>query len=110
MSEKLRNEVQSALPSARSRAQEALRHHQCFSEVDLGEGEPMLRIDGLCVVTGKNWCTLAHPQDLLFTGLRLWALGTPAQAALSFMSADEREFIISGISPKGWDEMFKERA
>lgn len=120
MSDELRNEIQSALsslsdaelvtlgvlPSARSRAQDALRHYQWLSEVSVENGEPTFRVVGRCVMTDKHWSTNAYSQNLLFTGLRLWALGTTAQCALRFMSASEREFLISGISPDGWEETF----
>ena len=120
MSDELRNEIQAALaslsdaelltlgalPSARSRAQEALRHSQFLFEVSVENGEPTFRVDGRCVLTNKWWSTNSYSQNLLFTGLRLWDLGTTAQCALRFMSAAEREFLISGICPDGWEETF----
>jgi hypothetical protein len=119
MSDELRNEISDALaslsdaelitlglPSARNRAQDALRHNQWLTEVSVENVEPMYRVEGICFITGKAWCTNAYSQNLLFTGLRLWALGTTAQCALRFMSASEREFLISGICPDGWEETF----
>lgn len=120
MSDELRNEIRAALdslsdaelitlgelPSARKLAQKALRYYQFLTEVSVEKGEPTFRVDGRCVRTNKWWSTNSYSQNLLFTGLRLWALGTTAQCALRFMSASEREFLISGISPDGWEETF----
>jgi len=119
MSDELRNEISDALaslsdaelltlgvPSAISRARAALRHNQWLMPVLNEPGEPLYRVEGICIMTGKAWCTNAYSGNLLFTGLRLWDLGTTAQCALRFMSASEREFLISGISPSGWEETF----
>ena len=120
MSDELRNEISDALaslsdaelltlgvlPSAKSRAENALRHNQWLMPVLNEPGEPMYCVRGSCVMTGESWRTNAYSGNLLFTGLRLWALGTTAQCALRFMSASEREFLISGISPMGWEETF----
>jgi len=120
MSDELRNEISDALaslsdaelltlgvlPSAIGRARAALRNNQWLTPVLNEPGEPMYRVEGICGITGKAWCTDAYSANLLFTGLRLWDLGTTAQCALRFMSASEREFLISGISPSGWEETF----
>jgi hypothetical protein len=123
MSDELRSEISDALaslsdaellslgvPSAISSARAALRNNQWLMAADNlpGElpGEPMYRVEGICIITGKAWCTDAYSGNLLFTGLRLWRLGTTAQCALRFMSASEREFLISGICPSGWEETF----
>ena len=124
MSDELHNEIQSALaslsdaellclgslPSPRDRAQSALRYYQWLSASNNSPSEPMFRVEGRCVRTNDWWTTNEYNQDLLFTGLRLWDLGTPAQDALRFMSSSEREFLISGISPTGWHEAFAEEA
>lgn len=83
----------------------ALRHNQVLQRVPNSPANDMFAITGTCVFTGVNWTTNPHPADLLAMGLRLWAQGTHAQSALYFMSAGEREFLISGISPAGWDMM-----
>lgn len=125
MSDDLRNEIQSALsslsdaelatlcalPSARSGAQEAIRHNnQWLSEVWVENGEPTFRVVGRCVRTDKHWYTNEYSRNQLFTGLRLWGLGITAQRALRFMSASEREFLTSGICPEGWRETYIEEA
>jgi len=122
VSDELHNEIQSALdsltdaelhtlgllPTPWTRAQDSLRHNQYLVKVPNTPNAPLIAINGQCVLTGKPWGTDAYPQDLLFHGLRLWALGTLAQSALRFMSSSEREFLISGISPQGWDDMLTE--
>ena len=122
MSDELHNEIQSALdsltdaelhtlgllPTPWTRAQDSLRHNQYLVKVPNTPSAPLIAINGICVMTGEPWGTDAYPQDLLFHGLRLWALGTLAQDALRFMSSSEREFLISGISPQGWDAMLTE--
>ena len=37
-----------------------------------------------------------------------WQSGTVIQYAMPHLSADEREFILSGITPKEWDELFED--
>lgn len=57
----------------------------------------MLKIEGRCVFTGEYYSVLVKPEQY-----RAWQNGTVAQEAFPDLSADDREFIISGISPKGW--------
>ena len=40
--------------------------------------------------------------------LKLWQTGTPIQIAMPNISADDREFIMTGITPEEWDNMFNE--
>lgn len=37
-----------------------------------------------------------------------WASGTLIQIAMPHLSADDREFIITGITPEEWDKHFNE--
>jgi hypothetical protein len=37
-----------------------------------------------------------------------WKEGEYAQNAFSFLSTEEREFVISGTTPKEWDNMFQD--
>jgi hypothetical protein len=39
-------------------------------------------------------------------GLALWESGTLIQEAFPTLSADEREFLMTGIGPTEWDELF----
>jgi hypothetical protein len=38
-----------------------------------------------------------------------WMNGEMIQVAFPFLMAGEREFLMTGITPDEWDEMFKER-
>lgn len=38
----------------------------------------------------------------------LWNSGTPIQVAFPHLTADEREFILSGITKEEWKELFGE--
>jgi len=37
-----------------------------------------------------------------------WERGTPIQVAMPHLSPDEREFVMSGITPEEWAETFGE--
>jgi hypothetical protein len=39
-----------------------------------------------------------------------WCTGVVIQKAMPHLSADDREFIMTGIGPSEWDEMFGENA
>jgi hypothetical protein len=41
-------------------------------------------------------------------GLREWEAGALIQDALPFLDADRREFIMTGMTPAMWNEMFPE--
>ena len=57
--------------------------------------------EGNCVFTGELYeCEV--PTD----GLNRWSAGETIQTAMPKVSADDREFLISGISPKGWSSTF----
>lgn len=43
-------------------------------------------------------------------GLELWRRGERIQIALTDVSDGDREFLISGISPDGWEELFGDPA
>ena len=40
--------------------------------------------------------------------MKMWMKGTPIQIAMPNISADDREFILSGITPDEWDKMCEE--
>ena len=40
--------------------------------------------------------------------MKMWMKGTPIQIAMPNVSADDREFIMTGITPEEWDNMFNE--
>jgi hypothetical protein len=43
-------------------------------------------------------------------GLEAWQRGEKIQLAMNGVSAGDREFVKSGISPDGWDELFGDPA
>lgn len=59
-----------------------------------------------CIVTGKPYTVFVKSQD--FTDWK--ERRKLAQEAFSYLSKEDREFIISGISPEGWEEMLSEDA
>lgn len=38
----------------------------------------------------------------------MWNQGQHVQVAFGFLNPDEREFLLTGITPEEWDEMFAE--
>ena len=61
------------------------------------------RLSGPCAVTGEVY-EATYPKD----GIDKWLNGAFIQDAMPDVSAGDREFLISGISPAGWDQMFQE--
>lgn len=47
-----------------------------------------------------------YPISEIKAGWRLWERGAYIQVALGFLSADEREFLMTGITSEEWHEMF----
>lgn len=117
MSDDLIKELQSALdnldvsellcPDRTSfdRASEALRFGQRLVYVSNPGSEPLVAVTGLCAFCSDSWTTDAYESKLLFRGLQLWVAGAHIQDVLGFMSASEREFLISGVAPMGWDAL-----
>lgn len=66
---------------------------------DAGNG--FAKVSGPCKFTGEEYSCLV-PID----GLTKFMNGMHAQDALPSVSADDREFLISGISPAGWKRAF----
>ena len=56
---------------------------------------------GQCIITGKE-VTVSVKGDELFN----YRQGGYIQNTLVSNNADEREFLMSGISPDGWDKTF----
>ena len=59
------------------------------------------QVSGNCVFTGESYLC-----QVPTAGLKLWQSGAPIQAAMPTVPAEEREFLISGISPNGWKKTF----
>lgn len=61
----------------------------------------------------KRTCPLSgetKTQDIAVTQAQLddWDSGTLIQNAMPHLSADEREFILTGMTPDVWDKLFSE--
>lgn len=63
--------------------------------------EGSYRYSGKCVMTGKPYETAIVRGEDLFK----YNHGTHVQNAFPYLSADDREFIISGVCPEAFDEM-----
>lgn len=49
---------------------------------------------------------VSYPISEIKAGWQLWKAGAYIQVALGFLSADEREFLMTGITSDEWHEMF----
>jgi hypothetical protein len=58
-------------------------------------------IQKCCGVTGEPYSVSVRECDYAS-----WKSGTLAQQAFPYLSREDREFIISGTSPKGWEVLF----
>lgn len=58
---------------------------------------------GTCIFTGQRYET----QEFTQKEYDDWQNGTLVQNAFPKLSADDREFLISGTSPAGWAEIFE---
>lgn len=56
---------------------------------------------GRCVVTGELYSVFVPSHELF-----AYRQGALIQNAMPSVSADDREFLISGTSPKGWEILF----
>lgn len=75
-----------------------MKSKELYAE-DLGNGKT--RVFGPCVFTGEEYSCEVPTQ-----GLQRFLEGEHAQTAMPSVSADDREFLISGISPAGWKKTF----
>lgn len=68
----------------------------------------MVRINykEVCVVTSCPMCGHANEVEVNEADYWDWDDGMLAQDAFPYLSADEREMLISGICPTCWNKMF----
>jgi hypothetical protein len=66
---------------------------------DAGNGQAI--VTGNCKFTNEEYSCVVPAE-----GLTRFLNGEHAQDALPSVSADDREFLISGISPTGWKQAF----
>lgn len=67
---------------------------------DPGNGQ--LIISGNCKVTGEEYKIMVPKK-----GYYDWQAGDLIQNAMPSVSKEDREFLKSGISPKGWEQLFR---
>ena len=60
----------------------------------------------VCVVTQCPFCGRGNEVEVNEADYWDWDDGKLAQDAFPYLSADEREMLISGICPTCWDKMF----
>ena len=60
----------------------------------------------VCVVTQCPFCGRGNEVEVNEADYWDWDDGMMAQDAFPYLSAAEREMLISGICPKCWDKMF----
>lgn len=70
--------------------------------LDLEDGNTV--ISGKCVFTKKEYSIVVPTKQL-----RAWESGVHAQNAMPTVPAEDREFLISGISPEGWNQTFNKK-
>lgn len=58
-------------------------------------------VTGNCKITGKPYTVKVNIHDYA-----KWERGVIAQVAFPYLSPDDREFLISKISPEGWAQIF----
>jgi hypothetical protein len=77
-----------------------LRHGQTASI----KTDKIITVTGRCKETGKTYSI-----DYPIQGLTDWLTGKERyiQRAMPNVSAADREFLISGISPEGWKQLFR---
>lgn len=60
----------------------------------------------VCVVTTCPFCGRANEVEVNHMDYLDWQDGELAQDAFPYLSANEREMLISGCCPRCWDKMF----
>ena len=74
------------------------RHCECL---ELYQPEHVYVFTGPCIATGKTY-SVSVPAAELYA----YRQGAYIQDALRSVSQDDREFLLSGISPAGWSQEF----
>jgi hypothetical protein len=74
-----------------------------FNEHDGVEAIKFIKTSILSGITRSKWV-----KGVTLDGLSNWEGGDLIQDALSEVSIDDREFIMTGITPKEWDSVYDE--
>jgi hypothetical protein len=78
-----------------------MEHKQIGRLVVSTDESDWIEIKNCCGVTGEPYSVSVRGCDYAS-----WKSGTLAQKAFPYLSREDREFIISGTSPKGWEVLF----
>lgn len=79
----------------------ASNHCECVENYNSETGEHTYTFKGKCKKTGKPYEVIVPAQ-----GLFNYNQGMLIQNAFPDLSADDREFLMSGLSPEGWKLVF----
>jgi len=60
-----------------------------------------VRVGGTCRLTGESYSVVVPSE-----GFARWQAGELIQRSMPEVSAEDREFLISGASPNGWRKTF----
>lgn len=75
----------------------------CCTYVESFKPKHTYTFKGLCVVTKKMYSVTVPAEELY-----AYRQGAMIQDAMPSVSKEDREFLMSGCSPEGWDIMWKE--
>ena len=75
--------------------------NRCTYTESYDNGQHVYTFTGPCVITKKT-VSVKVPAEALYA----YRQGAYIQDALSMLSVDEREFLMSGMSKEGWDKAF----
>lgn len=73
----------------------------CRYEERVINGQHFYLFTGHCVITNKNYTVKVPAQELYNYRQRQYI-----QTALKSVSAEDREFLMTGYSPEGWKQVF----
>lgn len=74
---------------------------KCTYTESFEDGQHVYIFTGPCQVTGKTYSVKVKGEELY-----AYRRGALAQNAFKTLSAEDREFLISGTSPDGWKQMY----
>ena len=69
--------------------------------IESGSTPGHLKVVGTCSISGEE-----HAIEVPAEGFTRWQSGMLIQVALPNLSPDDREFLISGMTPAEWDQLF----
>ena len=65
------------------------------------DADKQVTIVGKCIITGEQYSVTVEEKDFFS-----WKNGQLSQVAFPYLTAGDREFLQSRISPKGWEQQF----